>query len=82
MSVHERFAAWLSWKRWSQHEAAAEIGCSQALISAIVAGKKSVSGLSIAHAIERLSKDWPGGQIRTEEWLAPSSTQPTADEAA
>lgn len=68
MTVHEKFAAWLAWKGWSQHEAAAAIGCSQALISAIVTGKKSRVGLSIAHAIERLSREWDLGPIATEEW--------------
>ena len=78
MTVHERFAAWVAAKGWSQHEAARMIGCSQALVSQVIAGRKSVSGLQIAHAIERLSADWIDGPIRTEEWDE-TATDPAAD---
>lgn len=69
MTVHERFAAWVAFRGWSQHDAAREIGCSQALVSEIIRGRKGVAGVQIAHAIELLSADWAGGPIRTEEWL-------------
>lgn len=71
MSVHERLARLLVAKGWSQRQAGEEFGCSQAMVSDLCLGRRK-AGLSIAHAIERKSTEWPGPNseppIRTEEW--------------
>jgi transcriptional regulator with XRE-family HTH domain len=66
----ERFKAWRAWRGWSQSEAAAALGCSQALVSQIERGDAVVSKLALAVRIEHASKDWPEGPIRVAEWVA------------
>jgi transcriptional regulator with XRE-family HTH domain len=70
MKVHKRFAKWVAWRGTSQSQIASDLGCTQAFVSLLASGKKSIAKLPMAHAVERLSADWPDGPIRTEEWDA------------
>lgn len=66
--AHERFAEWLDSTGWTQEEAAEKLGCSQSTISAVRLGDRR-PGVDLIHAIERLSRRWVKGPIRTEEWV-------------
>ena len=74
MTVHQRFAAWVASKGWSQHDAAREIGVSQAFVSGLMSGNKTVAGLAIALRIEELSRAWSAGPICAREWVHESGT--------
>jgi hypothetical protein len=69
MSTSKRLAAFLEWKGWTRTEAAKHFGCSQPFVTFLLSGERTVHGLSIAHAIEAATAEWPEGPIRTEEWL-------------
>lgn len=66
---HERLAAFLACKGWSQSKAGAELGCSQVTVSCILRGTK-LPGRLLANEIERVTADWADGPIRSEEWDA------------
>ena len=68
----------MAWRGWSQHEAGRQLETSQTHISDLLKGKRN-PGLSLAHAIERVTsaehelapgrvERWPEDPIRTEEW--------------
>lgn len=79
---HLRFAAWFEWTGRTQASIAADLGCSAVFVGYLVRGERA-PGLELAHAVERLTVEprgdgatWPGGPIRTEEWIAAAT--PTA----
>jgi transcriptional regulator with XRE-family HTH domain len=76
MDAPSRLRAYLTFKGWSQTDFAREIGHHQTHVGRLLLGKRG-PGLELAHAIERLSSDWPDGPIRMEEWIA-SDTQESA----
>lgn len=63
----DRLNRWIVRTGTNQSALAREIGCSPALVSAIILGKR-VPNLHVAHAIERLTANSPEGKILTEEW--------------
>ena len=68
-SAHIRFARWIEYLGISDAEVARKIGCDASYPPKIRVGRRT-PGLDLAHAIERLSADWPDGPIRTEEWVS------------
>jgi hypothetical protein len=73
--VHARFAAWVEWLNLpSQEDVGALIGCSQAMVSALLKKPKRrkpgrrVKMLDLAARIEVASAKWPEGPIRASEW--------------
>jgi DNA-binding transcriptional regulator YdaS (Cro superfamily) len=69
MDAFDRFRAWLSDTGTSQVAAARALGVSQTLVCQVVGGKKRF-GRSASNALERATRRWPPGPIRSEEWDA------------
>jgi transcriptional regulator with XRE-family HTH domain len=65
----DRFRRWRASRDWSQHDLARELGISQALVSSIERGDTVVTKLALAKRIQELSREWPEGPIRIEEWV-------------
>ena len=92
MDAKTKLRAWIDDEGLTHAEAADRLDCSASLVTGILGGKRH-PGLPTAHAIERETRAWKGGQIRTEEWDAKAlidtaplgtldpSAAPTADEA-
>jgi len=78
MSAHSRFAKWLEFLAASDSEVARRLGCDATYPGKIRSGRRT-PGLDVAHAIEKLSTEWPEGPIRTEEWIEHSPTVITSD---
>lgn len=70
MRAHERVAAFVAWKGWTQAETAKQFGCHQTMISKVLRGKRK-PGRVLAQSIENVTKGYPkGGAIRVAEWDA------------
>lgn len=66
----DRLRALRSFLGLTQVEFAEVLGCSQGLISKLESGMSVLRDMALAHRIEESSSLWPGGPLRTEEWLS------------
>lgn len=64
---HERFRKFAEWTKHTRSELAAEIGADASFVSQLTLARRW-PGRRVANAIERASRRWPGGPIKSEEW--------------
>lgn len=67
MGTRERFRRWVD-NVGGRVKAAEILGCHQSYIPQLFPDDGKFPGRLIAHAIERETRRWDGGQIQAEEW--------------
>lgn len=63
-----RLRAWMKDEGLTQAKVAERLGVSQGAVSQLLNGTTATPSLPLAQALERETKGWRPGPIRTEEW--------------
>ena len=82
MDAGKRLRAFREWLGWGRAEMARALDCHPSYVGRIEDAGRDLKGLQYAQRLEALSKDWPEGPIRTEEWVTQPLPEPAPAPAA